>query len=353
MNQQLTDVQPTTPLWRQLFRLFAPFIGLIVVYTTFLILAGDSRSAFVSIYNTKTILQIAVQTGIAAIGMTMVIITAGIDLSIGSLIALTTVVTAQLLRLWAPSIDAGGLDDAGSFAQMGWILLPLAAMLIGALAAGLCGVINGVLIAALGIVPFIVTLGMMQIARGTAKAIAGNTTVNPPATWLPALMKIEPVPGAWWSIAPGVWMMLVLTAVFWVILRYTTFGRHVYAVGSNEATARLCGINVPLIRVAVYALSGLLTGVAGVLQLSAMSVGDPTGGIAFELDVIASVIIGGGSFSGGEGSVVGAIIGAIIISTLRNGCAIVGLENYVQNILIGAIIIIAVGVDQLKHRRQA
>ena len=307
------------------------------VYVIFYIFAGES---FSSLYNSKTILQQAVIIGIAALGMTLVIISAGIDLSAGSVLAFGTVITALCLR---SQMDG---ETMGFF-------IPLAAACLGILACAFCGFLNGIMISGFRIVPFIVTLGMMQIARGVAKWLASNTTVNVPDSWVGNLMIVEPNIGAWWSIAPGVWVMLILLGVTFVMLRYTTFGRHIYAVGSNEDTARLCGIQVGMHRVWVYTLCSALVGVASVMQFSSLNLGDPTGGIAFELDVIAAVVIGGGSFSGGVGSVVGSIIGALIIAILRNGCNAVEVENYVQNIVIGAIIIIAVGIDQLKHKKTA
>jgi ribose transport system permease protein len=316
-SQSQAQLAPKASALGRAFKLLAPFIGLIVVYGIFYFLAKGK--SFTTLYNTKSILQQAVIIGTAALGMTLIIISAGIDLSAGSMVALTTVVTALVLKHGA----------------------------------GACGFLNGFMIAVFGIVPFIVTLGMMQIARGVAKGIASQTTVIAPSTWLAKLMIIEPVPGAWWSFAPGVWLMLGLMLFFWVMLNYTTFGRHVYAVGSNESTARLCGINVGLNRVLVYAISGLLTGMSGVLSFSCLSMGDPTLAVGLELDIIAAVVIGGGSFNGGEGSVIGSVIGAVIIAILRNGCVQIGLDNYVQNILIGSIIIVAVGVDQLKRRRSA
>jgi ribose/xylose/arabinose/galactoside ABC-type transport system permease subunit len=199
---------------------------------------------------------------------------------------------------------------------------------------------------------FIVTLGMMQIARGVAKGIAQQTTVNTPDNWLNGLMVVEPSPGCWYSVAPAVWIMLVLLGLMFVVLRYTVFGRYIFAIGSNESTARLCGIRVGLQRVAIYAACGLLTGVAGVMQFSNLTLGDPTAANGMELDIIAAVVIGGGSLSGGEGSAVGSIVGALIMAILRNGCTLVGIPNYVQNIVIGVIIIVAVGIDRLKHARR-
>jgi ribose/xylose/arabinose/galactoside ABC-type transport system permease subunit len=269
--------------------------------------------------------------------MTVVIISAGIDLSAGSLVALTTVVTALLLK-------AAGDGIAG-------FLLPLAAALGGVSVCALAGLFNGVIISSLRIVPFIVTLGTMQIARGIAKGLSGQTPVNAPKTWLSGLMTVEPRMGVWYSVAPAVWVLIVLLIVMFVVLRHTVFGRHVYAVGSNEATARLCGIDVRAHRVWVYTICGALTGVAGVMAFSALNLGDPTGGIGLELDIIAAVVIGGGSLSGGEGRVTGSVIGALIIAILRSGCQAVGVENFVQNIVIGSIIIIAVGIDQIKRSR--
>jgi ribose/xylose/arabinose/galactoside ABC-type transport system permease subunit len=314
---------------------FGPFLGLIFVYAIFH-LKGPEQ--FHSLYNFKTILTQAVIIGIAALGMTVVIISAGIDLSSGSLIALGGVVTALILRQF-------GGEEPG-------VVIPLLAALAGILACTCCGMLNGIMISGLRIVPFIVTLGMMQIARGVSKGLAGNTTVNTPTSWLSRMMTVEPKMDVWYSVAPGVWLLLFLLVFMFVLLRYTTFGRHIFAVGSNEDTARLCGIHVGVHRVYVYAICGALTGVASVLGFSVLGIGDPTGAIGFELDVIAAVVIGGGSFSGGEGSVIGSVVGAVIIAILRNGCPMIGVENYIQNIVIGAIIIVAVGLDQLKQAHQ-
>lgn len=320
----------------KIFSLFGPFLGLIFVYIIFFLYAPPS---FHTLYNTKTFLTQAVIYGIGALGMTLVIISAGIDLSVGSLIALGTVVTAIVLRTWAG-------PEAG-------LWLPLLAAFAAILVCAFCGLVNGVIISAFRIVPFIVTLGIMQIARGVAKGIAKQTTVNAPNNWLNELMVVEPELGVWHSVAPGVWIALVLLVVMFVILRFTVFGRCVFAIGSNEATARLCGINVALTRVWVYTLCGALTGVASVMQFSNLTLGDPTAAVGMELDIIAAVVIGGGSLAGGEGSVVGSIVGALIMAILRNGCNLVGVPNYVQNIVIGTIIIAAVGIDRLKHRKEA
>jgi ribose/xylose/arabinose/galactoside ABC-type transport system permease subunit len=149
----------------------------------------------------------------------------------------------------------------------------------------------------------------------------------------------------------GVWLMVVFAVGVSVLLRYTRFGRHVFAVGSNELTARLCGVAVERTKVLVYTLGAMFAGLAGLLQFSRLTVGDPTVAVGLELDVIAAVVIGGGSLSGGEGSVLGSIVGALIMTTIRSGCSQMGLPNWVQEIVTGTIIVLAVAVDRLRHRR--
>jgi len=314
--------------------LFGPFLGLAFVYLVFFFVAPES---FHSLYNTKTFVCQAVIIGVGALGMTVVIIAGGIDLSVGSMIALGTVTTAMILKEFGQ-------------AEMG-IWLPLVAALAAVLVCALCGLMNGTIVSLFRIVPFIVTLGMMQIVRGLAKGLAEESTVNCPNNWLNELMVVEPSPGVWYSLAPGVWVMLVLCVAMFVVLKYTVFGRRVFAVGSNEAMARLCGVRVGLQRVWIYAACGALTGVASVMQFANLTLGDPTAATGMELDIIAAVVIGGGSLSGGEGSVVGSIVGALIMAVLHNGCNLVGIPNYVQDVVIGAIIIVAVGIDRFRRAR--
>ena len=326
------------------FSLFGPFLGLIFVYLIFVFVA-PSDSNFVSLYSTKTILTQTVIIAIGAFGMTLVIISGGIDLSVGSMVALGTVVTAVLLK----KLGQGMYDQAHTVG----VWLPLMAALAAVAVCAFCGFLSGAMISLFRIVPFIVTLGMMQIVRGVALGISDQRTVSTPPNWLTGLMTVEPAAGQWYSFAPGVWIMLFLLALMFTVLRYTVFGRRVFAIGSNEATARLCGIRVNTNRVWIYALCGALTGIASVMSYGNLSVGDPTGAMGLELDIIAAVVIGGGSLSGGEGSIVGSLVGALIIAILRSGCVAVGIPNFIQNIVIGAIIIVAVGVDQLKHSRAA
>ncbi|MBD3420379.1 MAG: ABC transporter permease [Chitinivibrionales bacterium] len=319
-------------------QMFGPFLGLFLVFMLFVLLSlfGIAPSAFYSFYNVKTIITQTVITGIGALGMTMVIISGGIDLSVGSVIALSTVVTAQVLNLGGSEGNAG-------------LWLPFAAVGCAALVGGACGLFNGAVSAALRMVPFIVTLGMMQIARGLAKWVGKEQTVLSPDNWLNGFMVVDPTPG-WLLFAPGVWLLIGLTVFLSIMLTRTVFGRYIFALGSNENTARLCGINVTGTRTLIYTLSGIFTGIAGIMQFANLTVGDPTAAQGMELDIIAAVIIGGGSLSGGEGTARGSLIGALMMAVLRNGCNLVGIPNYVQNILIGAIIIGAVAVDRYKQR---
>ncbi|MBD3346898.1 MAG: ABC transporter permease [Chitinivibrionales bacterium] len=291
-------------------------------------------SAFYSLYNIKTIITQTVIIGIGALGMTLVIISGGIDLSIGSVIALGTVVTARMLNIGAPDTPL-------------WVSVAAVAGAVGLCA--FCGFLNGIISASLRIVPFIVTLGMMQIARGTAKWIGEEQTVIAPQTWLNRWMEVDPAP-SWLVFAPGVWLLIILTVIMTIVLKRTIFGRYVFALGSNESAARLCGVRVTFYRTIIYTVCSAFAGIAGIMQFSNLTVGDPTAAQGMELDIIAAVVIGGGSLSGGEGSAVGSLVGALLMAVLRNGCNLVGIPNYVQNIVIGAIIIGAVAVDRYKQR---
>lgn len=302
-----------------------PLLGLIVVFVVLSVLVPDR---FLTAYNLKTVATQTVIVGLGAVGMTFVMISGGIDLSVGSVIALVSVCTAVLLREGASEVMA----------------------LLGGLAVGaLAGAFNGLIITRFSIVPFIVTLGSMGIARGVAKWLADEQTVRAEAGWLTDLMTKTPDPG-WLVLSKGVWVTLILVVVMTLVLRRTVFGVHTFAVGSNEATARLCGVPVERVKLAVYVLAGLFAGIAGVMQYGRLTVGDPTTAIGLELDVIAAVVIGGGSLAGGRGSIVGALLGAFFMSMLANGCNLTGVPNYVQEILVGAIIILAVGLDRLRQR---
>lgn len=308
---------------------FGPFLGLLLVFAIFSLIP-EVQDRFLRPANIKSVATQSVIVALGALGMTLIIISGGIDLSAASNIALSSVIVAY-------AINAG--------------FHPLVAVLFGIMTGGLVGFVNGSLITSLRLVPFIVTLGMLGIARGIAKWIAGSQKIDAPITWVNELMAKSPRP-SWLLMAPGVWLMIILALTMAVVLHYTVFGRHVFAIGSNEATARLCGIRTKRTKIIIYSIAGLFCGLSGIMQFSRLTVGDPTVAVGLELDIIAAVVIGGGSLKGGEGSILGSMIGVFIMAFLRNGCTMMGWPNYIQEIIIGAIIVIAVSLDQIRHRRE-
>lgn len=306
---------------RALAGVVGPILGLTFVTVIFTSLIGRY---FLGPENIELIARQTAVVAAAALGMTMVIVSAGIDLSVGSVVALTTVVIAQMLR---SDTSPGG------------------AAVIAVAAAAACGVVNGVLVTRLRVVPFIVTLGTMILIRGAAKGLAEERRIEAPPTWLNELLRASDI-----FMPPGIWIVAVCALLVAATLRYTRFGRHLFAIGSNERTARLCGVAVERCKVAVYALAAALAGVAGVLQFSRLSVGDPTVADGLELDVIAAVIIGGGSLSGGRGTVLGTMLGATTMAVIQIGCAQRGFPNWVQQIVTGAIIVLAVALDRWRYR---
>jgi ribose transport system permease protein len=226
------------------------------------------------------------------------------------------------------------------------------------LAAAACGLLIGVLVTQLKLSPFIATLGLWGAIRGVALGLAGETNIYPPntwrLTWLHGLLSAVPTDRAWMVFPAGVWLMAALAAVMFLTLRYTRFGRHVFAIGSNEQTARLCGVPVNRTKLLIYLLSSAFAGLAGVLEFSYISKGDPGTAMGAELDVIAAVVIGGASLTGGQGSVLGTLIGALIMTMVASGCnKLPHVEDWLQKIATGSIIIFAVALDRLRHRRAA
>ena len=291
-------------------------------------LLADSPARYLSPLNLRIVLSQTVIVAVGAIGMTMIIIAGGIDLSVGATIALTGVCTALGIAAgWPPPV----------------------AVAVAVATGGLVGFVNGALITGLRVVPFIATLGMLGIARGVAKWLAHEQTVNVPPTWVNELLVTFPT-ARWMVFPPGVWLALALAVLASVVLRRTVFGRRVFALGSSEAAARACGIDTSRLTLLVYGLAGTLFGLAGVLQMSRLRQGDPTIAVGVELDVIAAVVIGGASLNGGEGSIGGSMVGALVMAFLRNGCQQMGWPNYIQEIIIGAIIVLAVALDRLRGR---
>jgi ribose transport system permease protein len=303
-----------------------PFIGLLLVIGLFA-LPAETREYFLTYNNFKIILTQTVIVAIGALGMTLIIVSGGIDLSVGSTIALTSVIGALLI-------------------QLGWGPVPVLGTVI--VAGGLIGLLNGAAIAGLRMTPFIITLGTLGVARGTAKWLADNQTVNydtsPINTWMTTADPFS------FALPAGVWVAIVLAGLTALLLRRTVFGRHVFALGSNEATARLCGIPTTRLKVIIYALAGCFFGLAGLFQLARLRQGDPTVAVGLELDIIAAVIIGGASLNGGVGTVLGSMIGALIMAVLRNGSQQMGWPTYFQEIIIGLVIIVAVFLDHLRRR---
>ncbi len=297
---------------RRLFNILGPFLGLLLVIGLFS-LSPTVRPYFLTGANFKVILTQTVIVAIGTLGMTLIIVSGGIDLSVGSVVALTSVVGATTLAKGFSPLMAG------------WLTI--------AVGAG-AGLINGLVIGWLRMMPFIVTLGMMGIARGTAKWLSGSQTVNAPETAINRLMEYKD-PGHLFPVPWGVWITVGLAAAMALVMRQTVFGRYVFAIGANEGM--------------IYIVAGVFFGIAGLMQLSRLTQGDPTVAIGLELDIIAAVVIGGASLSGGTGSILGSMIGALIMAVLRNGSNQMGWPTYMQEIIIGVVIIIAVAMDKLRQ----
>jgi ribose transport system permease protein len=273
-----------------------------------------------------------VVVAILAIGMTLVIVTAGIDLSVGSLIALSAVVTTLWIR------DHGGAD-AGSAAMM-------IGGLAGVIACTIIGLFSGLMVTVFRIPPFIATLAIMQVASGLAFIIAkGGSIYEVPESfaWLGRGVGAFGMPHA-------VMLMLALYVGAHVLMSRTVVGRYIYAVGGNIEAARLSGVRVGAVLVFVYALSGALSGLGGVVLASQLKSGSPTYGLSYELYVIAAVVVGGTSLSGGEGRIFGTLIGALIIAVIQNGMNLTGVESYTQKVVLGLVILGAVLLDMLKRQ---
>jgi ribose transport system permease protein len=306
-----------------------PFIGLILVISLFAVPA-ETREYFLTYHNFKIILTQTVIVSIGALGMTLIIISGAIDLSVGSTVALTGVVAALLI-------------------QRGWGAAATTAAAVGC--GALVGLLNGSAVACLRMPSFIITLGMLGIGRGMAKWLADNQTVSYEASPINTWMTTQNPSGH--SLPPGVWVAVALAAGTSLLLRKSVFGRHVFALGSNEAAARLCGVRTVRLQILVFALAGCFIGLSGVFQLSRLRLGDPTVAVGLELDIIAAVIIGGASLNGGSGTILGSVIGALIMSVLRNGSQQMGWPNYFQEIIIGLVIIVAVFLDRFRRGSRA
>jgi len=299
--------------------------GIYIAFAILFIILSISSESFLTATNMINILRQVSIIGIVAIGMSFVIITGGIDLSVGSIMALSAVVAASFAQA----------DSSYS------IFIPIITGVTVGLA---CGLINGVLVAKWKVAPFIATLGMMTAARGLAmvytdgRPVIGlsNSFNNIGSGYILGL----PLP----VIA---FVGIVIIGIF--MLNFTVFGRHVFATGGNEQSAKLSGIRVTSVKISVYAIAGLLAGIGGMILSSRIMSGSPVLGQGYELDAIAAVVIGGTSLFGGVGSIIGTVIGVLIIGVMNNGLDLLNVSSYYQQILKGVIIVIAVLLDKKNH----
>ena len=315
---------------------YAPLIFLIVLMGVFAIL----EPRFLSPLNLFNVMRQISITGLLAVGMTFVILTAGIDLSVGSLLAFAGLVGAAVAKGgFADRFAVGASVDAGN---------PFWLAMLAAIAVGLAGgLLQGTAIARLKVPPFVVTLGGLTAFRGAALLFSGGGPISgfdAAYTWW-GQGRLGPVP------VPAL-LFVGFAGLAHLVLRYTSFGRHVYAIGGNPAAAELMGIDVRRITVGVYVISGFFAGLAAFLLSARLSSAEAVAGLGFELTVIASVVIGGTSLFGGVGSVLGTVIGAMLIGVLTNGLVLLNVSSFIQQILIGVIIVLAVAFDQYATGRQ-
>jgi inositol transport system permease protein len=337
--QTTTGVTEARSVNRERFNGFIRKYAIVFILLAMLIAMTFLSEAFLTWRNLLNIVRQISVVGLIAIGVTMVIITGGIDLSSGSVLALAAVVATSLAQRldWA-DIKYPGLD------------VPIIVPVVAALAVGaLCGLVNGSLIANFKIPPFIATLGMMTVARGFA-LIYSERPVSGLRDDYNFIGQGYIPPGAPFGIPVPIIILLVVAFAAHILLNNTRFGRHIYALGGNEQAARISGINIGRVKIGVYAIAGLLAGLAGLVLSSRIGSGQPGLGLGYELDAIASAVIGGTSLSGGIGTIWGTIVGALIIGVLNNGLDLLNVSAYWQTIVKGSIIVVAVIIDERKNR---
>lgn len=304
-----------------LLQRMGPLLGLALIVIVLSVISDD----FLTVSNIFNVLRQISINALIAFGMTFVILTGGIDLSVGSILALSSAITAGLM--------AGGMDTT-------------LAVLIGLLAGMAMGAVNGLIIAKGRVAPFIATLATMTVFRGLTLVYTEGkpiTGLHPDFAMLGKGFFLEiPMPVIW---------MLISFAVLYFILRHTTFGRHVYALGSNEEATRLSGISTTRVKVWVYTISGLFAALSGIILASRLNSAQPTAGTAYELDAIAAVVLGGTSLAGGRGWIVGTLIGAMIIGVLDNGLNLLNVSSFYQSVVKGAVILVAVLLDRSKFHK--
>ncbi|MFN7920982.1 MAG: ABC transporter permease [Bryobacteraceae bacterium] len=299
-----------------------PFVTLI---SLFIFLSIAASPNFLTETNLSSVVRQTAVINTMALGMTMIIICGGIDLSVGSILAIGGLLGTMVM-------------------EKNW---PIAAgIAVGILTGMFCGFANGLMTVRLKINPFIVTLGTLGIVRGLALIISGGLPVHQIPKEFSFLGE-----GRVLGVPFVLWILVACAAAVHVILEHTKLGRYAFAIGSNSEAALYAGINVAMVTTAIYTLGGMLTGLAGMIEASRLMTGQPTAGQGYELQAIAAVVIGGGSLRGGEGSVIGTLVGAFIMGLLSNGSDLLGISPYLQQVIIGAVIILAVSVDELRKRK--
>jgi len=316
---------------KELLKRLQPLIALIVLVVALALLSNR----FLTFANERNILlQISVNLCLS-IGMTLVILTGGIDLSVGAMLALAGAVAAGLLK------DGLTLKALGVVLQF----TPFGAMVAGIAVGFALGLFNGIAITRFKLPPFVATLGMLSIGRGLTMLWTGGF----PITDLGARFGFIGA-GFWLGVPMAVWISAALVAIFYVVSRRTTLGRYIYAVGGNERAAAYSGVDVDRVKLWVYALCGALAGVAGLIVTARLDAADPKAGLGYELDSIAAVVIGGISLSGGRGSIFGAVLGCLIIGVLNNGLFLLDVSPFWQQVVKGFVIIAAVALDKMGAR---
>lgn len=297
-----------------------PFIGLILL----IVVISIMNSAFLDLSNLLNLLRQVSINGLIAFGITFVILTGGIDLSVGSILALSSAFTAILIT--------SGLD-------------PIVALIVGVLGGFLLGVFNGVLVTFGSMAPFIATLATMTIFRGLTLVVTdGNPITNLGDSYMFQLFG----KGYFFGIPVPAVTMIIVFIILAIILQKTTFGRHTYAIGGNEVASKISGIKVNRVKILIYGISGLMSALAGAILTSRLNSAQPTAGTSYELDAIAAVVLGGTSLTGGKGRIVGTFIGVLIIGVLNNGLNLLGVSSFYQQVVKGIVILIAVLIDRKK-----
>ncbi|WP_207209832.1 ABC transporter permease [Tropicimonas sp. IMCC6043] len=313
-------------------------LGIVSVLIVAFVVLSFLSPHFLTVSNlTNIMLQVAITT-IIGVGMTFVILTGGIDLSVGSIVALCVVVMAVTHKALAPG-------DYGAAQGLVVIAFPMALSLLAGMTAGL---VNGTMVAVARVPAFIMTLGMMSIARGLAYIISDNQTISVFPEGLKYLGD-----GRVFGFPVLVLASLLIVLLASIVLGQTMYGRYVYALGGNRVALRLSGINATAIEISVYVISGLSCGIAAIALLGRLNVAQPVAGLGYELDAIAAVIIGGTSIFGGEGRVFNTLLGALLVGIIRNGLNLLNVSPNVQLVVIGSIIVLAVFYDKLRNRAGA